>query len=58
MTLNPLFADLAKTFVQQYYGMFDDPATRPNLASFYNVNSILIFIFLLILQFILIKKIL
>ncbi|KFM59776.1 putative nuclear transport factor 2, partial [Stegodyphus mimosarum] len=36
MTLNPQYDTLAKTFVQQFYGMFDDPTRRASLASFYN----------------------
>lgn len=37
MTLNPQYDPLAKQFVQEFYGMFDDPARRAQLASFYNV---------------------
>ncbi|GFY58777.1 probable nuclear transport factor 2 [Trichonephila inaurata madagascariensis] len=39
MTLNPEYDTLAKTFVQQFYSFFDDPARRATLASFYNENS-------------------
>ncbi|XP_015922034.1 probable nuclear transport factor 2 [Parasteatoda tepidariorum] len=35
-TLNPQYDTLAKTFVQQFYGVFDDAARRATLASFYN----------------------
>jgi len=34
-TLNPQYDTLAKTFVQQFYGIFDDPARRATLATFY-----------------------
>ncbi|GIY57050.1 probable nuclear transport factor 2 [Caerostris darwini] len=39
MTLNPQYDTLAKTFVQQFYSMFDDPARRATLASFYKDDA-------------------
>ncbi|XP_073943515.1 probable nuclear transport factor 2 [Choristoneura fumiferana] len=39
MALNPQYDAIGKGFVQQYYALFDDPASRPNLANLYNVES-------------------
>ncbi|XP_023220501.1 probable nuclear transport factor 2 [Centruroides vittatus] len=36
MSLNPQFDTIGRSFVNQYYLMFDDPAQRANLANFYN----------------------
>ncbi|XP_064466438.1 probable nuclear transport factor 2 [Ornithodoros turicata] len=36
MSLNPNYDTIGKTFVQQYYCMFDDPAQRQGLGNFYN----------------------
>jgi len=36
MTLNPNYEQIGKTFVQQYYAMFDDSAQRAGLANFYS----------------------
>lgn len=36
MSLNPQYDTIGRTFVQQYYVFFDDPAQRANLANFYN----------------------
>lgn len=40
MALNPAYEAIGKGFVQQYYLLFDDPAQRQNLASMYNVSTI------------------
>lgn len=37
MALNPAYEAIGKGFVQQYYALFDDPATRPSLVNMYNV---------------------
>jgi len=39
MTLNPAYEAIGKTFVEQYYGIFDDPAQRHTLANMYNVET-------------------
>ncbi|XP_066594742.1 probable nuclear transport factor 2 isoform X2 [Prorops nasuta] len=39
MALNPSYEAIGKTFVQQYYAFFDDPAQRPNLINLYNTES-------------------
>lgn len=39
MALNPQYDAIGKGFVQQYYALFDDPASRPNLANLYNVSA-------------------
>ncbi|CAG9783581.1 unnamed protein product [Diatraea saccharalis] len=39
MALNPQYDAIGKGFVQQYYTLFDDPATRPTLANMYNVET-------------------
>jgi len=39
MTLNPQYETIGKSFVQQYYAMFDDPLQRPNLAQLYNTEQ-------------------
>ncbi|CAN8024305.1 probable nuclear transport factor 2 [Ixodes scapularis] len=36
MSLNPQYDTIGKTFIQQYYAMFDDPNLRQNLLTFYN----------------------
>lgn len=38
MTLNPQYETIGKSFVQQYYMMFDDPLQRANLANLYSVS--------------------
>lgn len=40
MALNPQYEDIAKTFVQQYYALFDDPIQRINLVHLFNVSKI------------------
>lgn len=39
MALNPQYEDIAKTFVQQYYALFDDPNQRINLVHLFNVST-------------------
>ncbi|KAI5638536.1 nuclear transport factor 2 (NTF2) domain-containing protein [Phthorimaea operculella] len=39
MALNPQYDAIGKGFVQQYYALFDDPASRPSLANMYNVET-------------------
>ncbi|XP_071447458.1 probable nuclear transport factor 2 [Hetaerina americana] len=39
MVLNPAYEAIGKSFVQQYYALFDDPAQRPNLINLYNTES-------------------
>lgn len=36
--LNPRYEDIGKEFVTQYYLLFDDPASRPNLIHLFNVS--------------------
>ncbi|XP_058831427.1 probable nuclear transport factor 2 isoform X1 [Topomyia yanbarensis] len=38
MALNPQYDQIGTGFVTQYYGMFDNPATRANLVALYNVE--------------------
>lgn len=42
--LNPRYEDIGKEFVTQYYLLFDDPASRPNLIHLFNVSISLKFI--------------
>lgn len=46
MALNPQYDEIGKTFVQQYYAMFDDPNLRPNLVHLFNVSIILLWLFI------------
>ncbi|XP_013190008.1 probable nuclear transport factor 2 isoform X2 [Amyelois transitella] len=39
MALNPQYDAIGKGFVQQYYALFDDPASRASLANMYNVET-------------------
>ncbi|XP_053625293.1 probable nuclear transport factor 2 isoform X2 [Plodia interpunctella] len=39
MALNPQYDAIGKGFVQQYYALFDDPASRATLANMYNVET-------------------
>lgn len=39
MTLNPAYEAVGKSFVQQYYLLFDDPAQRANLVNMYNAET-------------------
>ncbi|ODM96274.1 putative nuclear transport factor 2 [Orchesella cincta] len=34
--LNPQYDTIGKAFAQQYYGLFDNPAQRPNLHNLYS----------------------
>uniref|UniRef100_A0A023FTB4 NTF2-related export protein n=1 Tax=Amblyomma parvum TaxID=251391 RepID=A0A023FTB4_AMBPA len=34
--LNAQYDTIGRTFIQQYYAMFDDPTLRPNLGTLYN----------------------
>lgn len=36
--LNPRYEDIGKEFVTQYYLLFDDPTSRPNLIHLFNVS--------------------
>lgn len=36
MALNPNYESIGKAFTEQYYGLFDDPARRPQLVNLYN----------------------
>lgn len=38
MALNPAYEAIGKSFVEQYYNLFDDANTRPNLINLYNVS--------------------
>jgi Nuclear transport factor 2 (NTF2) domain len=43
MTMNPNYEQIGKTFVQQYYAMFDaDAAVRTGLANFYSDGNSLL----------------
>ncbi|KAF4529481.1 hypothetical protein B566_EDAN018018 [Ephemera danica] len=39
MALNPNYETIGKSFVEQYYTMFDNVLTRPNLANLYNAEA-------------------
>ena len=39
MALNPNFDQIGKAFIQQYYAMFDNPATRGQLGALYNAEQ-------------------
>lgn len=39
MALNPAYEAIGKTFVEQYYLLFDDVNQRPNLANLYNAET-------------------
>ncbi|GAB6033778.1 Nuclear transport factor 2 [Chamberlinius hualienensis] len=39
MALNPQYETIGKSFVDQYYGMFDNPATRANLIHLYSADQ-------------------
>lgn len=39
MALNPQYEEIGKTFVAQYYALFDDPSQRPNLVHLFNVSN-------------------
>ena len=42
--MNPNYEQIGKTFVQQYYAIFDtDAAGRAGLANFYSVSSVFSF---------------
>ncbi len=42
MALNPAYEAIGKTFVEQYYALFDDTNQRQNLVNLYNVSILLI----------------
>jgi len=42
MALNPEFDKIGKAFTEQYYNMFDNPATRPQLQVLYNAEQSLL----------------
>lgn len=37
--MNPIFEDIGKEFVKQYYLSFDNIGTRPNVINFYNAET-------------------
>merc|ERR1712141_663268 len=39
MALNPNYESIGKAFVQQYYALFDDKNSRPNLVNLYNADQ-------------------
>ncbi|KAM7249397.1 hypothetical protein ACFE04_021521 [Oxalis oulophora] len=39
MALNPAYEAIGKSFVEQYYLLFDDVNQRPNLANLYNAET-------------------
>jgi len=39
MALNPRFNEIGEMFTKQYYAMFDNPATRGELAKLYNAEQ-------------------
>lgn len=39
MALNPAYEAIGRGFVNQYYALFDDPAQREKLVSFYNAET-------------------
>lgn len=47
-TLNPLYEEIGKGFVQQYYALFDDPDQRHNIIHFFNVSEQLVIEILII----------
>jgi len=42
MALNPNYENIGKAFTTQYYQMFDNPATRPQLQALYNAEQSLL----------------
>jgi len=40
--LNPQYEQIGKAFTEQYYNMFDNPATRANLQQLYNAEQSLL----------------
>jgi len=40
--LNPQYEQIGKAFIDQYYQMFDNPATRANLQALYNAEQSLL----------------
>lgn len=38
MALNPQYEEIGKGFVTQYYALFDDSASRPQLVNLYNAE--------------------
>eukprot|EP00088_Acartia_fossae_P014032 TRINITY_DN17477_c0_g1_i2.p1 TRINITY_DN17477_c0_g1~~TRINITY_DN17477_c0_g1_i2.p1 ORF type:complete len:144 (+),score=34.66 TRINITY_DN17477_c0_g1_i2:37-432(+) len=39
MSLNPNYEQIGKAFTEQYYNMFDNPATRAQLSALYNADQ-------------------
>ena len=39
MALNPQYDAIGKAFTQQYYALFDDAASRPQLINLYNAEQ-------------------
>ena len=39
MALNPQYEAIGKAFTQQYYALFDDAASRPQLVNLYNAEQ-------------------
>eukprot|EP00090_Calanus_glacialis_P014662 TRINITY_DN2349_c0_g1_i1.p1 TRINITY_DN2349_c0_g1~~TRINITY_DN2349_c0_g1_i1.p1 ORF type:complete len:132 (-),score=36.21 TRINITY_DN2349_c0_g1_i1:333-728(-) len=42
MALNPNYEAIGKAFTEQYYNMFDNPATRSQLQALYNADQSLL----------------
>jgi len=42
MALNPQYDAIGKAFTQQYYALFDDAASRPQLVNLYNAEHSLL----------------
>jgi len=42
MSLNPNYEQIGKAFTEQYYNMFDNPATRSQLQALYNADQSLL----------------
>jgi hypothetical protein len=39
MAFNPQYEAIGKSFTQQYYALFDNPQSRPNLQALYHVSQ-------------------
>ena len=50
MTLNLQYDTIGKSFVQQYYMMFDDATQRANLVNLYSVSWFSLYIYLISLN--------
>ncbi len=41
-SFNPQYDTIGKSFAQQYYAMFDNPASRGDLLRLYHVSNVII----------------